>query len=362
MLRNGTTSSGKQRWRCKDCRFSTVAQYDTLLRDFSLFRDYLFGKLCYKDMPGQGRQFRRNSEKFWDIWPMPPVTDRTAQAVFCDGIWIAKNVVLLIVVANTHEVLGWSAAPSERASDWMRLLSRIHPPLLCVCDGGTGFIAAAKEMWKDARIQRCQVHILRNINSYIPKKARDKAAYELYELTALLRGITEHQEAIAWEMRFRAWSKKWKSYLEEHTLDSQRNVCYRHKGLRRARSLIESVIKNKTLFAYIDFADEIENYSALAINNYIEGAVNSQLRQMLRIHRGMTLEHRLKACYWWLYEHTEDPLPIRRLLEVMPTNEDLEAMMHPKRNQTVIGSPDEWGSGLVWDELRHGLPYRGYIG
>lgn len=83
---------------------------------------------------------------------------------------------------------------------------------------------------------------------------------------------------------------------------------------------------------------------------------------MLSKHCGMSRIHRVKACYWWLYEHTEDPLPIQRLLEVMPTDDEMEAMMHPKKKEKISGSPDEWGSALVWDELRHGLPYGGHIG
>ena len=46
----------------------------------------------------------------------------------------------------------------------------------------------------------------------------------------------------------------------------------------------------------------------------------------------------------------------------MPTDDEMEAIIHPKNNEKISGTPDEWETGLVWDELRHGLPYGGHIG
>lgn len=362
MVKNGFTSAKKQRWRCRICSYTTTNHYDSLTKDFLSFMSYLFGRGILKDKAGQGRQFRRRIAKFWELWPLPPVTDKRIEAVFCDGIWLSDHVVVLIVVANTHKVIGWSAAPSERSSSWLRLLNRIDPPRLCVCDGGRGFIAAASEVWKQTRIQRCQFHLIQNISTYTHRRAQDEASRELHELVRLWKDITTQQEARGWIYLYDRWCKRWEVYMREKFDGQDGHVHYRHQGLRKARSLIRSVIEENTLFAYIDFSDQIENYCALATNNYIEGAVNSQLKEMLHRHKGMSLIHRLKACYWWLYEHTEDPLPIRRLMQIMPTDNELETLMHPKQHQKLPGSPDEWGSSLVWDELRHALPYRGYIG
>ena len=41
-----------------------------------MFLDWLFSKDTQKDMTGEGRNFRRKTAKFWDIWAMPPKIDK----------------------------------------------------------------------------------------------------------------------------------------------------------------------------------------------------------------------------------------------------------------------------------------------
>ncbi len=54
-------------------------------------------------------------------------------------------------------------------------------------------------------------------------------------------------------------------------------------------------------------------------NNAIESR-NARIREMLRLHRGLPLIHRIKAIFWWCYMRTEAPLPPAEILRVMPTN------------------------------------------
>jgi len=44
-------------------------------------------------MPGQGRTFRRHTEKFWKIWPIPYFVDEIHRVIYVDGIYLARNVV-----------------------------------------------------------------------------------------------------------------------------------------------------------------------------------------------------------------------------------------------------------------------------
>lgn len=361
MTKNGFTSKGSQRWRCRECSYSSTMKYRCVEKDFRRFYDYLTKKQTQSEMCGAGRQFRRDATQFWDVWPVSAYTERQYRAIYCDGTYLAENVVLLIAVADTHEVLAWAVAPTESAADWIKLLRRIETPQLAVCDGGTGFLAAAADIWKGAKIQRCQFHLIKNIKIYTKGVRKLDVTKELFDLIELWKDITTEQECRGWEYLFDEWCQKWRAMLNEkyRGKDGKEHYCY--KGLRNARALMRKVIREGSLFAYIAFADELEDVRTLATNNYIEGAINGGLKEMLRIHRGMPLIHRIKACYWWLYMRSVDPLPIRRILELMPTDAVIEALMHPRKHTKLPGSPDEWGSSLVWDELRHGLPYRGYF-
>ena len=113
------------------------------------------------------------------------------------------------------------------------------------------------------------------------------------------------------------------------------------------------LVSQGTLFTYLD--PELTAEGPLpATNNRIEGGVNAQLRDLLRNHRGLSLMRRVKAVFWWCYLHTEDPLPAREILKVMPTDEDIDLLYRtyavgPKRDD---GGP-EWGDRIVWEELHH---------
>ena len=53
-------------------------------------------------MPSQGRSFRSHTAKFWRYWPLPPIVDDVHKAIYVDGIYLARNVVILIACSDEH--------------------------------------------------------------------------------------------------------------------------------------------------------------------------------------------------------------------------------------------------------------------
>lgn len=93
-------------------------------------------------------------------------------------------------------------------------------------------------------------------------------------------------------------------------------------------------------------------------NNMIEGGVNSQLRAVLRNHRGLTSVKRVKAVFWWCHAHSGDARTAREKLATMPTDADIDFLFSvysasPSRED---GGP-EWGDRAVWEDLHHRDPY-----
>ena len=64
----GKTRAGTQRWKCRECGNVFTLPINRDAKDFSMFLDWLFSKDTQKDMTGEGRNFRRKTAKFWDIW------------------------------------------------------------------------------------------------------------------------------------------------------------------------------------------------------------------------------------------------------------------------------------------------------
>ena len=121
-----------------------------------------------------------------------------------------------------------------------------------------------------------------------------------------------------WIEHFIEWIQTYQKFLEEMTIDENGKKRPTHERLLKAERALLKLIRERTLFTYLD--EELkDDFSAPSTNNRIEGGVNSRLREMLRNHRGLSIERRIKAVYWWCYMHSPEPLPLSEIVKVMPT-------------------------------------------
>jgi len=356
LVRNGKTSSGKQRWYCKNCKASKTNKIDNSAKRLDLFLRWLLSKQRQIDMPGQGRTFRRNTSEFWSIWPLSNIVDEIHRVIYCDGIYVAINVVVLIAASDDY-VLGWYLARSENSKSWAALMSRIAAPDLVVTDGGTGFEKARKRVWPDTEVQRCTFHAFCQVKRYTTSRPNLEAGVELYSLAKELLRIKELEEAHMWTAKYLLWCKKWEEFLSETTITNGHKELT-HYRLVKARNSLNSLINKGYLFTYLD--DLLTIGGPLpATNNRIEGGINSPLRQVLREHRGMSTLRRVKAIFWWCYMHTECHLSASEILKAMPTDDDIEeiykAMTYQERNYETI---PRWGDAVVWSEFHTSDPWR----
>ena len=89
--------------------------------------------------------------------------------------------------------------------------------------------------------------------------------------------------------------------------------------------------------------------------------MNSQLRAVLRNHRGLSLVRRVKAVYWWCYMHTECPLPAAEIVRSMPTDADIDLLYELYSGGPKDHGEPAWGDRPVWQELHHQTPYLYYL-
>ena len=118
-----------------------------------------------------------------------------------------------------------------------------------------------------------------------------------------------------------------------------------------------SLLNAGTLFTYLDPRMAAEGPMP-ATNNRIEGAVNAQIRAVLRNHRGLSTLKRAKAAFWWCYMHVERPKGMAQTLREMPTDDDLDLLRSEYGIAAEsVGAPAKWGEGLVWEELHFKTRY-----
>lgn len=91
--------------------------------------------------------------------------------------------------------------------------------------------------------------------------------------------------------------KRYNKFLSQLTYDEYGNSRYTHERLIKAQRSIVKLIKKETMFTYMDDDLKHETGKIPTTNNQIEGGINSRLREMLRMHRGLSVEKRIKAVF-----------------------------------------------------------------
>lgn len=113
--------------------------------------------------------------------------------VWVDGIYIKAGIAderacLLVVmgadVSGKKHLLALEEGYRESKESWLEVLRRLkargmNEPSLAVGDGGLGFWAAAGEVWRQTKQQRCWVHKMRNVLDKLPQRERGEAAKSL---------------------------------------------------------------------------------------------------------------------------------------------------------------------------------------
>ena len=181
-------------------------------------------------------------------------------------------------------------------------------------------------------------------------RPRLEAGVELLGIANKLKDARDADSATAWLLEYNAWCARWNDFLKEYTVKDGKRV-YTHERLRKARRGLNKLVKDKTLFTFIDMQQE-HGGSWPSTNNAVE-SVNARLRDMLRHHRGLPLLHRIKAIFWWCYMHTESPLPAAEILRTMPTDDVVDGLFATasRSSKREDGAPDEYGTGIVWEEF-----------
>ena len=349
-VKNGKTKAGTQRWLCKECSDTFTNPIDNSTKQFVQFQHWLFSKAVQKEMSGAGRSFRRKISKFWGIWPMPPKIESPMNVVYVDGIYLGRKACILIC-CNKRYVLGWYLCRYENSRAWEALMQRIAAPAMVVSDGGPGFRKALKRVWPKAKLQRCIFHAFLQVKRYTTGRPKTIAGIEMYMIAKDLLMIKDLGQAANWVTRLINWRIKHKTFLSEMTRDEKGKLRPMHERLLKAERSLARLVRQNTLFTYLDeslsYGEELPS-----TNNRIEGGINAQLRTMLRNHRGMSIERRIKAVFWWCYFHTPKPLSASEILKVMPTDRSISKLYKAMNERAQLeDSIPTWGDAIVWHEL-----------
>lgn len=208
LVKNGRNRAGNQRWRCPTCGASTVRTREDRSRLFTLHRfiGWLLGKHSQAEIDGTqtGRSFRRRVAWCWDLRPRIPATGVVYDVLQIDGFNLRTGWCVLIA-SHRGKVTAAQWCDRESQASWGALLARLPAPTVVVCDGGSGMHAALRAHWPDTRIQRCLVHLQRNVRTHVTTRSKTVAGKALWGLALKLTRVNTLTEAEAWVALVLTW-------------------------------------------------------------------------------------------------------------------------------------------------------------
>ena len=148
---------------------------------------------------------------------------------------------------------------------------------------------AAGLVWPGTRMRRCTFHAANQVKRCTTLKPRLEAGVELLGIANGLEDVKDAESATSWLLEYNEWCTRWAAFLKEYTIKDGRKV-YVHERLRKARRGLNRLVREGTLFTFVEMQQEYGGERP-STNNAVE-SVNSRLREMLRPHRGLPLLHR----------------------------------------------------------------------
>jgi putative transposase len=148
-------------------------------------------------------------EQEYKDWSQRSLADKRYVYVWADGVYFNIGLeggrqcilVLLGATADGHkELIAIQDGQRESEQSWKELLLDVQArgltldPKLAIGDGAQGFWKAVRQVWPDAREQRCWVHKTANVLDKLPKSLQPKAK-ELLHAIYLAPGRVEAEKA-----------------------------------------------------------------------------------------------------------------------------------------------------------------------
>lgn len=207
----------------------------TSTRTLSMISNKLIGrKISATEVSNASKELIGAAEK----WRTRDLSKLSIKYLFLDGVNFSMRIAgsiemvpVLVAIGVTEKghklVLGFQSGDKESASNWREFFKDlknrgldIKNVKLGIMDGLPGLETVFKEEFPKAKVQRCQVHVARNVLAKVPKKLKKAVADDL-------RSIFYASSRKKAKEFFTAFKKKWQKDLPSavKSLENSINAC-----------------------------------------------------------------------------------------------------------------------------------------
>ena len=310
LVKNGRTSAGRTRWRCRSCGASTTQRRadGRCKAQARLFVRWLLEGVPVHQIGVARTSFARKTSWCWSVEvPKPLTTGEVYDQVLLDGIYLPYGW-CLIIATNGRQVIAWQWCARENTAAYCALMERILAPRVVVTDGGAGIHKALKKCWPHSQVQRCLFHIRSNTITDLTRNPRTTPGATLLRLVDALSHVDSHEGASQWLVLLHEWYLLYKPLINEKTHSSEpteRTWWWTHEKLRRAYKRLEHLARAGHLFTWLN--PSFAGFDIQRTTSRLEGGANAAIRRLLNTHRGLSEAHMKTSIEWLLNQKSTAP-------------------------------------------------------
>lgn len=303
VTRFGTTSSGRQRYRCRSCNKTwTNAPRKARLSE-NIWHDFVWNNLParalaakYQKHPNTIRSILYDySPKPLNLAGLPQEEKDKIKVIAMDATYFGRSHGVIVALdANNGTLLYFREIfGSETNKDYERCIETILAagirPKACIIDGRQGVRWILES--RGILVQLCQFHLKLMVKRYL---TNNPILMPNIELKIIVDGLCSshvrvdenlfRSQMVGWYMRYKNW------LLERNYNEETHRREYSHQDTRRAFMAIKN---------HMDILFTYERYPELNIprtSNRIEGAFGVA-KDKLRIHHGYTKKLKIKILF-----------------------------------------------------------------
>lgn len=296
--------SGHQRYKCTDCGTYFVKHREDVSNKnrFVWFRKWVLGKQTITDIASASghseRQLRRWFDEYLDKVPPWTVQRRKGIRMLIDGTWLDRDHCLIVYRDNTSKsTIFYRFAADEKEDEIIKDLQAFKRLRLNIVsfttDGAEDIIRAIRYAYPHTTRQRCVVHIERECLTWLTQHPKTAAGITLRRLVCMIANIKTNNDRLFWIKELNKWHENYEEFIKQKSVNKETGeLTYTHDSVRRAYIHLHRAVPH--MFNYIADPGTPNNTNGLE-------SFFGHLKDNLRIHRGMSLEHRDNFVKWYLF-------------------------------------------------------------
>ena len=295
---------GKQRYRCAECfhNFSSSNKGVQQSNQFIWFRKWIMERQVYQFLSRDSGMSRSKIQRLFKQYlkkvPQVPIRSKNHVHLLIDGSYFSNGLCLILYydydIQYVQLYRETSKEKLKEIKEDLQNLKHLGVAIYSVtCDGHSSILKAVARVYPNAVIQRCLVHIKRQVQNYLSRKPKLELARELLIISNQITWIKSIDQANFWLVGLHNWHEKNKDFVNEKTINNDSGRWwYKHKNLHLATTHLINAIPH--LFCYLN--DPEIPYTSNQIEGYF-----AHLKEKLTLHRGLRFEAKRNFIKWYIY-------------------------------------------------------------